>query len=263
MRCISSFVCLGNGINQECSRSVTPVRFVASLLACGLTLTLSAYTSVQAAAISWGPAFEIASPADIDLSGAEVKAANGGYDGPIMIGGVTFENFTGVNLGSIASSPSFLSVDSGAYSFDQATSIGFGIYSTSIGSTDLDTILSTHVASNTPLTATLSDLTVGQAYRIQLIAPVDERDCCSARQLELDDSGVMLTRYADLDNDSVPHGTSAFGHFVADATTQDFTITGDGGSFSAVVLTTVPEPGTQMLVLLGAMLLTASRFARK
>lgn len=229
----------------------------------------------SSASISWGPAFELASVADLDLTGSNILATNGGNDVGVMVGGVTFDNYTSPPFQAITGEPAWITSvtpDGVLNSFSQGD---FDVYATTTGDASLDTLLAAHTYNIGPLaevTHTLSGLTVGQTYQIQIVGQADDRPRYGDFITNVDggDSGggVTIHRFVDIDGDGSKHVSSSIGIFTADATTQSFTTNGetlDGlptapepdwlghGGFSALILsevpsTVIPEPAAAVLI---------------
>jgi hypothetical protein len=213
---------------------------------CALALlaiwTLLGSQVASAATIEWGPAFEIETDADIDVSNEIVRAINVADPNavaPIEVelpGGKTVEfepehtfEFN-VDL-----------VDEGAVGNGSVT--GTGTFYSEGGLTtenqDLDDILNSHGwVSGGPdggavAVLELADLTVGQSYQIQLIGAADDRDCCEYRQMQIWNADLepvnedlWFGRSNDFDQDDERGPGSVIGLFTADADTQYILLAG-------------------------------------
>jgi hypothetical protein len=191
------------------------------ILATGLGISLAAAQQATAASVEWGNLFEIFSDADIDTSGEILAAVNGGPAGADDIQvtiGDTVLNF-------VSPTPSVLPTANAAA----------GVPAT--GNLDLDAVFGSQTLTTTaePLGLfTLSDLSPGQDYQVQIVAGADSRDCCSARtqffQDTEDGSGNnsdLLAKATDLTASGTLRANSVIGTFTADADTQDLWINGE------------------------------------
>ena len=160
-----------------------------------------------------------------------------------------------VTVAGIVFTPSQLSFPSGT---------GDGGYFTGdggdTGDADLNLLLDSHAWGAASTTVTLSGLTVGMPYELQLIGAADTRSCCSDRNQAASD-GVNVSG----DMSRVGPG-SVIGSFTADADTQDFMIVpgtenGVDPGISAYMLRTIPEPTSVTIVgfALCGLMLTAIR----
>lgn len=112
----------------------------------------------------------------------------------------------------------------------------------------------TYSASNTVGTVNLSDLTIGQAYRIQALVYDGRADVgIPGRTVAFD--GINQGQYANgVYNVTWGDGLLVTGIFTANAATQDFTIEAflgadsKGGQLNALTLHAIPEPATLGLV---------------
>lgn len=216
----------------------------------------------KAVSVNWGPAFELISVDDLDFTGSNILAVNGGNDAGLVIGGVTFDNYASPDFGAITNEPAWITTTASGgdfLSFAQSTA---DVYATTTENAELDTLLGAHTYANPPLTSlthSISGLTVGKSYQIQVIGQADDRGvCCDDFVTNIDGGelagGTTIHRFVDLDNDSVKHVSTAFGTFTADATTVEFTTIGqtsDGtpggvnqghGGFAGLILSEIEAP---------------------
>lgn len=191
--------------------------------------------------VNWGPAFELETVGDLDLTGANIVAFNGGNENA-TVGGVTFDYFTGPDFGAVTAQPAgqntTASDDLKSWAGDQ------GVYSLDTGDFDLNILLDTHIYTDTPVdtTTSLSGLTIGQWYRIQIVAPADDRSCCSTRTVVVDGTR-LIHRFADLDGDTQSHVTTTIGTFEATGNTLNIVTSGSaGGGWSALLLSEIADP---------------------
>lgn len=185
---------------------IASTHFMAGML---LVVSLSVVASpVSAATITWGPVQNTTAPAVTDIvnTGTTVQAINyGPSSGTVTVNGVVFTN-SAADVGNWW--------DPGPYS----------------GDPDYDTIFAgakvLAFGAGVTGTLTLSGLTIGQHYRIQLINIHDQRLCCGARSYEIDDESAdyvgapVMTRNL---------GGNVVGTFTADATTQVIRMRSLGG----------------------------------
>lgn len=194
-------------------------RSTSALLALGLTVT-----QAHAALITWYGQSTITSASDVATSGIFV-AAEGGYSSTLVINGVTFDT----------------AAESNAISFGGSLSGGFGSGAPT-GDANFDTLLRDgYYTSNpgTPETLTLSGLTIGVQYRVQVFIGVWDNNYPTT----LSDGTTSINM---LNAANTP--TFSFGTFTADGTEQTFTYNGTGGDhgiISAIALySVIPEPST-------------------
>lgn len=112
-----------------------------------------------------------------------------------------------------------------------------------------------------PATVSISNLTVGHTYRIQAFV-YDGRGGQSGRTLEIDGQAAV-SHATGISNVTWGDGSLNTGTFVADATSQDFTVevfnvnaTSAGGQLNAILLhkTAVPEPTSLLALAFGGLL---------
>jgi hypothetical protein len=198
---------------------------------------------MSAAEITWGPAFEIETDADIDVSQQIVRAVNVADPGSVPMIEVVFPgdvavefepehtfqfndglNDVGLGAGSVTGTDVF-------YSGQDA-----GL---TTGNSDLDDVLDSHGwVTGAPdggviAVVELADLVVGQSYQIQLIGAADDRDCCEYRQMQIwtDDlepvqEDLWFGRSNDFDQDDIRGPGSVIGTFTADADVQYINLVG-------------------------------------
>lgn len=200
----------------------------------GILASVLLANPAAAASISWGPAFELVSISDLDLSAPYIQAVNGGNDAGVTVGGVTFDSYAGPNFGTVTEEPSWITTEVSGGDLASFGTSGLDVYATTTGDADLDTILATHTYTlpNLSLTThTLRGLTIGETYQVQIVGQADDRGvCCDDYVTKVDGGdgmgGVTLHRFIDLNGDSVKHVSMAIGTFIADATIQEFTTIG-------------------------------------
>ncbi|CAN5336880.1 hypothetical protein BH23VER1_BH23VER1_02630 [soil metagenome] len=184
--------------------------------AAAVALAIGSAAVLPAAEITWDFPFEVAAPTDISnpadttvVVAADFNNATGfalGDDN--TVNGITFTQSPAGGVGSLSTTMT----NGPAYSAEFFP--GF------TGDEDLDALLGSHSwASGNPGSAslTISGLTPGLSYQVQLVAVADARPCCSGRIYEPDDgqgnfdTAVMLQRGLY---------QSVIGTFVADGNSQ-------------------------------------------
>lgn len=201
--------------------------------------------SANAADISWSPAFEIETDADIDVSQEIVRAVNvvspdvGEFE-VTFPGGVTVEfepehtfEFNGDldeefgSGGSVTGDNTFFTGQDEGLTTDNE---------------DLDRVLDSHGWSgggpgSTIAVLELTELTVGDSYQIQLVGAADDRGCCEYRQMVIVDADLeplpnseggelWFGRSNDFDGDGERGPGSSIGTFTADAASQQIWLMG-------------------------------------
>ncbi|MFC4992317.1 PEP-CTERM sorting domain-containing protein [Rubritalea tangerina] len=141
---------------------------------------------------------------------------------------------------------------------------------------DIDTVLSGHTATGGSFTQTLTGLTIGRIYQIQLIGIHDSRGGINTRAYNVDNgegdftNAPVLTRGAygnsNPANPQPGYFGTVVGTFTADAITQDITLnvnTGSDPGLSGYILhettSAVPEPSSVSLLGLGSLTLLLRR----
>lgn len=199
--------------------------------------------AVNASGVNWGPAFEVASVADLDLTGSNIVAINGGNE-DVSIGGVTFSGFTGTDFQPVTAQPA------GQTTTAAEDVLGFagdkGIYSAFTDDVDLDILLDTHIYTDSPvdMTTQLTGLTPGQWYRVQVVAPADDRAASGLLdRTVVVDGARLIHRFADIGGDGQRHVSSVTGTFLAAGPTLDLVTSGPwGGGWSALIVSEIEDP---------------------
>lgn len=226
---------------------------------CSCLALLAAPVAANAAAVNWGPRFEIFTDADIDTTYPIVAALNSGETG------ANIDVTLGADVVTFVSQQPFGGNNTGAGGTPEVASTG---------NVDLDAVFDSHSwAAGDPLDPpaefSLSGLTPGATYQVQLVAAVDGRDCCGNRaSMVLDtadgsgNNSEAIFRSSDLTTSGALRANSVIGTFTADSDTQslwmasagddtvDPPISGADPGLSAIVVSQVspiPEPSTVVL----------------
>ena len=210
--------------------------------------------------MNWGPVFELQTLADLDLSGTNIKAFNGGYDS-VTVGGVLFNPFGGTQFGAVTGQP----LGQNTTAADVINSFGgeAGIYSPDTGDANLNTLLDTHLWTEAAvdMTTTLTDLTPGQWYRVQIVAPADDRVVSNLRdRFRTVDGTRVIPHFGVVDADGQRHVTTVIGTFQATGETADIVTSGPwGGGWSALTVAEIDDPADLLyLVNVGASSITGT-----
>jgi len=207
------------------------------LLVLGFGFAIS-ISSLSAAPITWGAPFNITSDADIDTNGTHVAAVNATNDsnGPIVsVGGVNIP-FTGSQIGPASTNTGTFFTGGGG----------------DTGNANLNAVLNSHNWFNSPWSITLTGLTDGTDYQIQLIGAGDTRGCCSSRNQRGADGEAVESISGDFSRSGVG---SVIGTFTASGTTQTIRVingvsNGVDPGLSGYILRTAspptPEPPTDL-----------------
>ena len=229
--------------------------------------SLGTITSASAATITWGDATNTTTTADISAAGNLVKAFNSG-GAAITLNGVTFSQFASTGDDVWDSFNALFPGQVGTNSvFDDLADLGA-----------LDPLLRTanflapvgggsHVI-------TLSGLNTGSEYEIQIFF-TDQRGSitsppggclgCNDREVTFTSGASAVTLEADPGNaPTSPFGQFTIGRFTADASTQEFTISGpEVQQVNAWQLRApIPEPATVWLFGAGLGVLAVMRRSR-
>ena len=224
-------------------------------------------TETWAAPITWGLPFMIDSPDDIDTSFGRLHEAVNYTDAADTMDdtvntGTEMITFVRKFANDPSLSHSSLQGDAAGALNDSYDNSPPRFYNTLTGDTALDDVLNGQVWTGQPastvdviqqrqIVVTLSGLVAGQDYQLQVLGPADDRSCCAARTVNVDDlqgNTALLTR-------STLH--SVLGTFTADAATQQFAMTGvaaisgNDPGLDGYVLRVIPEPSSSMLIALG------------
>ena len=225
-----------------------------------LSLSYLALNSLNAASVTWIDHGTITDNSDISLVGSLVHAASYGSGAAtvnVTVGGevIPFEGESGFGGGIVSTANSSVTVSG------RAGQTGFFNSAGTTVSANFETVLDSFAFDGpNPKILTLNNLSIGQAYQIQLFVS-DDRSCCNSRtQLWSDNpvsgSGNETTTFA--------HSTSPYdiGTFVAGATSE--TIYGHGVAqnqniLNGYVLRAIPEPSSTALMGLAGLVLLRRR----
>ena len=234
----------------------------------GLFLASCVSTSLsQAAIVNWGSEFNFTHlDSSLFLNDFD-SAQNGGITATAAV-----SVLAAVDYGY--ASPAGNSVSLNGVQFVQAGGARDFWGSTGINP-DIDTVLSGHTSIAVTFTQTLSGLTIGNTYQIQLIGIHDSRGgSLSSRAYTVDNGagdftgGPVLTRggYGNVNPPAPQAGYfgTVVGSFIADTATQDIKLSNgtDPGLSGYILLETtdsVPEPSTSVLLCLSGLALLTRR----
>jgi hypothetical protein len=220
----------------------------ASILAAALPFAAS--LGEIRAEVNWGPVFELQTLTDLDLSGTNIRAFNGGYDS-VTVGGVLFNPFSGIQAGEVTGQP--LGQNTTAAGAINSFGGEAGIYSPDTGDANLNTLLDTHLWTDAAvdMTTTLTDLTPGQWYRVQIVAPADDRVVSNLRdRFRTVDATRVIPHFGDVDGDGQRHVTTVIGTFQATGATADIVTSGPwGGGWSALTVAEISDPADLLYLL--------------
>lgn len=231
------------------------------LLAC-LAAIAALTTPALASVVSWGPAQDLFSAADVSTNGASVSAFNGGTVDAVVAG----TNF-------VAANPFLAQYPGDAFAaplFNPGT--GDAGFNTLIGQAafTFDPIIDVSTG-----TIDLGVFTPGRLYEVQVFF-ADQRTAANERTNRIgsfDTSGPGAT--VDLESDpnnapTAPFGQFAIGTFLADGDDPDLTVAGfnfpsaqiNGWQVRDITQSVVPEPGMFAVFALGALMHLPSRRTR-
>lgn len=211
----------------------------------------------QASVITWLPTQNIANDNDIVNTTSLFQANNlGQLSGNTTVNGVTF---TGINSNGTHGNVTILS---GFYNNFTGAMTG----NTTLLSPEYTTLMDGFQWGGTNVTVRFSNLTIGNDYLVQFWVN-DRRTSTSTALYTIFNDGNGNTANAFW---RVPAnnnlGQYVTGTFMADATTQNITLTVGGGSSANIlnayqISTVVPEPGTLALLAFGS--IAIMKFRRK
>jgi hypothetical protein len=220
------------------------------LLAVAVAATLSSSSVVRAAPIAWVGSGRVSSNADVDTVGTLAGALQVGSATQRVVNGVTFVRDDVAAASIAAGSITY------AFNFNNA----FGpFYSGDTGDTEYNAALTSGRYTDPGAgTVTMGALIVGQQYRVQIwnvdtrSAPLNNRD-----RTYTNGTSVVLNTGGDAGKPQWAIGT-----FVADATTETITMSGNGSygaQLNLIQTRAVPEPASAGLLALAGLSLLARR----
>lgn len=225
-----------------------------------LTLAHAAYlTSANAATIIWGSSVTISGDSDVSTSGTSVFAASFDNDGStVTVNGV---NFVGGSSAGVANSSAY--TPNLSYSVTSSNGNVYGSASAPFSSlsANYQALLESGIYNNDGTlseTLTLGNLTIGQAYQVQIWINDSRANSNAAGTMTIVGTSTVLdyntgTSGAGGVNPYAGGGLGqyAIGTFTANATTQSFDLSAQGSSWhlSALQLRAIPEPSTSLLSL--------------
>ncbi|MEP6809609.1 MAG: PEP-CTERM sorting domain-containing protein [Chthoniobacterales bacterium] len=255
-----------------CRRRTRPA-FGALGITSGLLLLALTGAPAQATIINWGSGPQTisgtaAGTTDVSTLGTLFGAANNGTTGvsAVTINGVVFNPF--VTDGSAAS------VTSGNFRLSSGPNIGgsnFGYGGGPSGSPFgslsapyQNLLFSASAVSNAPLTLTISGLTNGQLYLVQLWASFSDPGFFPGVSEDVSGGNPTTLQYNTTFPASGGVGQFVTGTFTASGTTQSIALTGLGppmqqlSLLNAFQVRAIPEPSTWAMMTAGLALLVAS-----
>lgn len=237
------------------------------------TLLLTTLSSTPAADVNWQTPVTISGDIDVSLVGSLVSAANPGDTdvGDTTINGVTFTamplsgnpTMSSDGVFTIAESQSTLSAGTGRYATAATPYANLSVaYRQMLGPLIYSDAAETY-------TITANNLTIGQEYLFQYWANLSSADF-GEEELDINRtisviSGNAVTLDGNTTNDNGGLGQFVIGAFVADATSQVFTVQADGGVPAVPPLSqgfqlrAIPEPATAVLTSLASFVLLGRR----
>ena len=196
-------------------------------------VALALAAPLHAAPVTWQVPFNLTNVSGIATNGTLVRAVNATTDAsaPVMTVGAEAITFQPVSLGP--------------------SGVGTGTYFTGdggdTGDVNLNTLLNSHVWSGAEWSFSLTGLTTGTSYQIQLIGAGDTRACCSARNQRGGDGEAGESVSGDFSRSGVG---SVIGTFTAGGAAQTIrvlpgTVNGVDPGLSGYVLRELTPPTPQ------------------
>ena len=193
-----------------------------------LGLTIISSGSLHGATIRWSTPAQIIGPSDVIQSGSPFQLNDFGSSALVgtTVNGMNFLPFGGdqtfgpLTVGNLTFAPENPHDMGGIALFGSASSPYADLpaaYQTMIGSS--------YYVDDGQLTVTISGLQAGTAYQLRLWVN-DSRDCCALRTEVLNSNGSQVTLKFNTAGAEGGLGQFVTGSFVADGTSQSFTVTG-------------------------------------
>ena len=160
-------------------------------------------SALHAAPVTWQAPFNLTNVSGISTAGTLVRAVNATTDAtaPVVTVGAEAITFQPVSLGpSGTGTDTYFTGDGG-----------------DTGDVNLNAVLNSHVWGGAEWSFSLTGLTAGKNYQIQLIGAGDTRSCCSARNQRGGDGEAVESVSGDFSRSGVG---SVIGTFTAGGTTQ-------------------------------------------
>ena len=197
-------------------------------------LAASFYPSLlQASPIVWKEPFNLTNVSGLSTSGTLVRAVNATTDGnsPVVMVGSESIPFQAVNLGPSGT----------------GTDVYFTGDGGDTGDVNLNAVLNSHVWGGAAWSFTLSGLTAGKNYQIQLIGAGDTRSCCSARNQRAGDGEGVESVSADFSRSGVGSVIGTFSAGGAEQTVRVLPglVNGTDPGLSGYILRELAPPGAQ------------------
>jgi hypothetical protein len=225
----------------------------------GLSISILCITSVawvigsapaHAASINWGTPTNISGGSDVNTTGILFGAANNGGGGvtSVIVGGVEFRPFVTDGTASNFTSGNFtLSVPTTATKLKGSSFFGNAEkpFAALSPPSYKNLLISASSYSNAPLTLTLNNLSINQAYLVQLWVNFSDLTVPATETIAAGNSAVL---YYNTTSTLGGLGQFVVGTFTADSPTQSITLTAlfnpifPCAVLNAVQLRTVPGP---------------------
>jgi hypothetical protein len=217
------------------------------LMVAGLALALTSFESAHAASITFGPATTILGDTDVYNAGVLEYAYAWSGLSP-TVNGVPFTGSTSV----VGDGSGDVTWDA---SFQHSTAYGLGAAApwTGLSASYQDALRGGDYKQFGPITVSLNNLSIGTPYAVQLWYH-DSRDGFPFTQDVTSLGGNLVTLVKNFQNAYGGVGQFTIGTFIADATSQTFTVssaTEYNTQINAIQVRAIPEPSTLTLAALG------------
>ena len=200
---------------------------------------LTAAATLQGAAITWGPATDIAGDSDVLNAGTLVYAY--AWSGiASTVNGVSFTGSEGINGGNNVLAPAFFDYGPGYFT---SSATPFSALSTAYS----NILIGADYVSLEPVPVTLENLTIGRRYAVQVWVN-DPRGPENARSETITSAGGNTNTLGFSSNATNTHpggsGQYTVGTFTADATNQIFTLNGGASGVTQMNALQLRDVGT-------------------